>query len=75
MAVYAGIQPIWTNVTRYRKYNAYYEIYSLIRNIVDDALGEEEGHKIAESAACWCETHFVGETYEHELFTIELVED
>ena len=75
MALYAAIKPATIDYERYRNVNQYYEIYELVRFLIDDFLPLEEAHRIAESAACWCETHFEGETYEHEHFTITLVED
>lgn len=75
MALYAAIKPATIDFERYRKVDEYYEIYYLVRFLVDDFLNEKEAHQVAESAACWCETHFEGETYEHEHFTITLVED
>lgn len=42
---------------------------------VYDYLEPVVGHDEAEEAACWCELHCVGDEYEHELFTIEMVED
>lgn len=74
MAIYAEIKPSYTDVPRYRKVNDFYGIYDLVDTILQFE-DEEKQHKIAESAACWCETHCIGETYEHELFTITIVED
>ena len=73
--LYAAITPTTCNVTRYRKINEFYEIYELIYALLDEEETEEECHYIAEDAACWCETHFEGETYEHEAFTITIIDD
>ena len=75
MYLYAAIQPTNCNVTRYRKISEYTEIYELIYGLLDEELTEEECHYIAEDVACWCETHFENDTYEHELFTVTIVDD
>lgn len=75
MKLYAAITPTTCNVTRYRKISEFYEIYELIHGLLEDEYTEEECHYIAEDVACWCETHFLGETYEHELFTVTIIED
>ena len=75
MSIYAAIKPTYCNITRYRKTNEYYEVYELIKILLEGEVYEEEAHRIAESVACWCETHFIGETYEHNLFTVTIVED
>ena len=75
MDLYAAIKPTNCNVTRYRKIFEYTEIYELIYGLLDEELTEEECHYIAEDAACWCETHFENDTYEHEYFTITIVAD
>lgn len=73
--LYAAITPTTCNFTRYRKINEFYEIYELIYALLDEEETEEQCHYIAENAACWCETHFEGETYEHEAFTITIIDD
>ena len=75
MALYAAIKPATIDYERYRKVDEFYAIYDLIRFLIDDFLPLEEAHYIAKEAACWCENHFEGETYENEHFTITLVDD
>lgn len=75
MYLYAAITPTTCNVTRYRKISEYYEIYELIYGLLDGEETAEYCHTIAEDVACWCETHFLGETYEHEAFTVTIIED
>lgn len=74
MALYAAIKPTGTNVTRYRKINEFYEIYELIYALLDEEETEEVCHYIAEDVASWCETHFENDTYEHDLFTVTIID-
>lgn len=48
-------------------YNNSEEIYNILEPCV--------GHYDAEDAACWSEMAPVGEDYEHDDFTIEMVEE
>ena len=41
---------------------------------VYDAIEYQFGHKIAVGASCWTELACVGEIYEYDEFTIEMVE-
>lgn len=41
---------------------------------VYDAIEYQFGHEVAESASCWTEIACVGEIYEHDKFTVEMVE-
>ena len=75
MYLYAAITPTTCNVTRYRKISEFYEIYELIHGLLEDEYTEEECHYIAEDVACWCETHFENDTYEHELFTVTIIDN
>jgi hypothetical protein len=47
-------------------YNDSYDLYEKLEPAV--------GHDIAEGATCWAEMACVGMDYEHEEFTIEMVE-
>lgn len=67
--IYAAITPTFSNVTRYSKVSDYYDIYEKIMFIT------ENNHEISEDAASWCELAYIGATYEHEQFTIEIIED
>ena len=75
MYLYAAITPTTCNVTRYRRISEYYEIYELIYSLLEKEEPDEYCHRTAEDVACWCETHFLGETYQHELFTVTIIED
>lgn len=66
---------MFLNVKGSSRRGKYTEIYELIYGLLDEELTEEECHYIAEDAACWCETHFENDTYEHEYFTITIVDD
>ena len=56
--------------TKYPEYTYYYkesyDLYEKLEPIV--------GHDDAEDAMCWAEMAYVGLDYEHEEFTIEIVE-
>ena len=75
MYLYAAITPTTCNVTRYRRASDYTEIYELIYTLLDGEETEETCHYIADDAADWCNTHFEGDIYEHDLFTIEIIDD
>ena len=47
-------------------YNDSYDLYEKLEPVV--------GHNDAENAMCWAEMAFVGMDYEHEEFTIEMME-
>lgn len=47
-------------------YNEGYDLYERLEPVV--------GHDDAEDAMCWAEMAFIGMYYEHEEFTIEMVE-
>lgn len=68
MHIYYAITPAFSNVTRYVKEGDFENVYDKIFFITND-------HHEAEEAAGWCEFHLIGDTYEHDLFTIEIIED
>jgi hypothetical protein len=41
---------------------------------VYDAIEYQFGHEVAIGASCWTELACVGEIYEHDEFTIEMIE-
>lgn len=47
-------------------YSESYDLYERLEPVV--------GHDDAEDAMCWAEMAFIGMDYEHEEFTIEMVE-
>lgn len=73
--IYAAITPkLQGYYTSYRKPSDYYNIYDLITFLIKDEYTQSETHKIAANAASWCELACIGETYEHKLFTIKIIE-
>lgn len=58
----------YINVTRYVKQGDYSNVYDKIMFITDN-------HEEAANAASWCELAEIGETYQSETFTIEIIED
>jgi hypothetical protein len=58
---------VFTKDTKYAYYyNENYDLYEKLEPIV--------GHDAAEDAMCWAEMACIGMDYEHEKFTIEMVE-
>lgn len=66
--VYYGVQPSFTNVIRWANEGDFDRVYELVIEITGD-------HYAAVEAASWCENATIGWTYEHELFTIYIVDD
>lgn len=66
--IYYAITPAFSTVTRYAKEGDYDNVYDKIFFITND---EQE----AVEASSWCEFATIGDTYEHEQFTIEIIED
>ena len=65
---YYAITPSFSTVTRYVNEGDYNRIYDLVEDITNDAL-------LAAAASSWCELATVGELYEHDLFTILIIDD
>ena len=74
--IYAKITPkiMGLHFPTLRKPRNHYDIYELIRFLIRDKYSQSECHKIADNAACWCELACIGETFEHKLFTIEIID-
>ncbi len=66
--LYVAITPKFTNVTRYSKVGDHSGIYDKIMFLTDD-------HDIAADVDGWSDLADVGETYEHETFTAEIIDD
>ena len=66
--IYYAITPKFSNVTRYANENDFNSVYDKVMLITED-------HDTAADASGWCELASVGEIYEHELFTIEIIDD
>ena len=66
--IYYAITPTFSTVTRYTEEGKFDLVYDKVMFITGD-------HNTAEAAAAWCELAGVGETYEHEEFTIKIIED
>lgn len=67
--IYYAITSKRDKVTRYVKEGDYMTAYEIIMEITGD------NHEDSEDASSWCELACVGETYEHDKFTIEIIED
>lgn len=65
--IYYAITPTTINVTRYVKSPLHDLVYDRIMFLTED-------HGTAEAAEAWCELASVGEVYEHDQFTIEIIE-
>lgn len=66
--IYYAIRPAFSPVTRYVKSGNYRSVYDKILFITDN-------HDLAADAEGWCELATVGEIYDHELFTIWIIEE
>jgi hypothetical protein len=61
------VRLVFTQDTKYAYYyNDSYDLYEKLEPMF--------GHNIAEDAMCWSEMAIVGMYYEHDEFTIEMVE-
>ncbi len=66
--IYYAATPKFIAVTRYRHEGDNQGIYELIMELT-------QNHTEAENAAGWTYVAEIGEVYEHELFTIEIIDD
>lgn len=69
MKIYYAITPKFCNYTRYVNEGDYDSVYSRIMTITDG------DHDTSASASSWCELACIGEVYEDDRFTIEIIED
>ena len=68
MRIYYAITPSFCNVTRYVNEGDYERVYCLVMDIVGDVQEAIE-------ASSWCELHCIGDVYEHDDFTIVIIDD
>lgn len=66
--IYYGITPKFCNVTRYAKEKDLQHIYDLIFSIT-------QNNNDTENAIKWCKGATVGEKYNTNLLTIEIIDD
>ena len=66
--IYYAVTPKFCNVTRYAKEGDSYRVYELVFQIT-------QNHDDSANAEGWCDVASVGEVYEHDLFTLEIIED
>lgn len=66
--IYYAVTPKFCTVTRYADCKAFDKVYGLVMEITDDA-------RKAINASSWCELACVGEIYDDDDFTIEVIDD
>lgn len=66
--IYYAITPRFSTVTRYVNEGDYRTVYERIMELTGN-------HDLSADAEGWCELASIGEVYEEDLFTIEVIED
>ena len=68
MRIYYVVTPKLNSIPRYADEGDYTRVYDLVIQITDN-------HEAAADSSSWCELATVGEMYDSDLFTIEIIED
>lgn len=68
MKIYYAITPHFSLMPRYTQEGRFDLVYDKILFITDS-------HDLAREAVEWCKVHSVGDTWQHRLFTVEIIAD
>lgn len=66
--IYYAVKPQYSTITRYADEGDFEKVYDMIMELTDN-------HDEAANASSWCELASIGEIYESDDFTIEIIED